>query len=298
VPEGDKNGKGRAIQNLIQLPTDDKIRTIIDVPQLEDKDYVNNHCVVLCTKHGIIKKTSLADFSRPRQNGVNAITIQEGDQLLDVSLTDGTSYVMMAVKSGRAITFPEDKVRTTGRGAIGVFGIELDEQNDEVIGMICVPKNDMKHKQVLVVSEKGLGKRTPLLEELGEDVNTDELSNTVELTDEEGHVRKYQLAYRITNRGGKGVRTINITEKTGSLVGLLAVEVKDDLMITCKSGVTIRMKVENIREAGRATQGVKLINLDEGDEIAAIARIAEQEVEGDEDKEAAGVIDINPAPEE
>jgi len=298
VPEGDKNGKGRAIQNLIQLPTDDKIRTIIDVPQLEDKDYVSNHCVVLCTKHGIIKKTSLADFSRPRQNGVNAITIQEGDELLDVSLTDGTSYVMMAVKSGRAITFPEDKVRTTGRGAIGVFGIELDEQNDEVIGMICVPKNDMRHKQVLVVSEKGLGKRTPLLEELGADVNTDELSNTVELTDEEGHVRKYQLAYRITNRGGKGVRTINITEKTGSLVGLLAVEVKDDLMITCKSGVTIRMKVENIREAGRATQGVKLINLDEGDEIAAIARIAEQEVEGEEDKEAAGIIDINPAPEE
>lgn len=298
IPEADKNAKGRAIQNLIQLPADDKIRTIIDVPQLEDKDYVQNHCVVLCTKQGIIKKTSLEDFSRPRQNGVNAITIQEGDQLLDVSLTDGSSYVMMAVKSGRAITFPEDKVRVTGRGAIGVFGIELDEKNDEVIGMICVPKNDLKHKQVLVVSEKGLGKRTPLIEEIGENVNPDELSNLIELTDEEGHTRKYQLTYRITNRGGKGVRTINITEKTGSLVGLLAVEIKDDLMITCKSGITIRMKVENIREAGRATQGVKLINLDEGDEIAAIARIEEQEVQGDEDNEAAAVVDVNPAPEE
>jgi len=298
IPEADKNAKGRAIQNLIQLPADDKIRTIIDVPQLEDKEYVQNHCVVLCTKQGIIKKTSLEDFSRPRQNGVNAITIQEGDQLLDVSLTDGSSYVMMAVKSGRAITFPEDKVRVTGRGAIGVFGIELDEKNDEVIGMICVPKNDLKHKQVLVVSEKGLGKRTPLIEEIGENVNPDELSNLIELTDEEGHAHKYQLTYRITNRGGKGVRTINITEKTGSLVGLLAVEIKDDLMITCKSGITIRMKVENIREAGRATQGVKLINLDEGDEIAAIARIEEQEVQGDEDNEAAAVVDVNPAPEE
>jgi len=298
IPEADRNAKGRAIQNLIQLPQDDKIRTIIDVPRLEDKDYVKNHCVVLCTKLGIIKKTSLEDFSRPRQNGINAITIQEGDQLLDVSLTDGTGYVMMAVKSGRAITFAEDKVRTTGRGAIGVFGIELENDQDEVIGMICVPKKDMKHKQVLVVSEKGLGKRTPLIEEIEEGANHEELSNLLELTDEEGNTRKYQLAYRITNRGGKGVRTINITEKTGFLVGLLAVEVKDDLMITCKSGITIRMKVENIREAGRATQGVRLINLDGGDEIAAIARIEEQEVEGEDDKEAAGIIDINPVPED
>ncbi|HRO41461.1 MAG TPA: DNA gyrase subunit A [Flavipsychrobacter sp.] len=297
IPEADRNAKGRAIQNLIQLPQDDKIRTIIDVPQLEDKDYVKNHCVVLCTKMGIIKKTSLEDFSRPRQNGINAITIQEGDQLLDVSLTDGTSYIMMAVKSGRAITFPENRVRTTGRGAIGVFGIELDEKTDEVIGMICVQKKDLKHKQVLVVSEKGLGKRTALIEEIHTDVNPDDLSNVIELTDEEGHAHKYQLAYRVTNRGGKGVRTINITEKTGFLVGLLAVEVKDDLMITCKSGITIRMKVENIREAGRATQGVRLINLDEGDEIAAIARIEEQEVQGDDDNEAASVIDINPVPE-
>jgi DNA gyrase subunit A len=297
IPEADRNAKGRAIQNLIQLPQDDKIRTIIDVPQLEDKDYVNRHCVVLCTKMGIIKKTSLADFSRPRQNGINAITIQDGDQLLDVSLTDGTGYVMMAVKSGRAICFTEDRVRTTGRGAIGVFGIELEDDKDEVIGMICVAKNDMINKQVLVVSEKGLGKRTPLIEEIGPDEKVEELSNLIELQDAEGITHKYQLSYRITNRGGKGVRTINITEKTGALVGLLAVDTKDDLMITCKSGVTIRMRVEAIREAGRATQGVRLINLDGGDAIAAIARIEEQEVEGDDDKESAGVIDMNPAPD-
>jgi len=277
IPEGEKNSKGRAIQNLIQLPQDDKIRTIIDVPTLEDKDYVSQHGIVLCTKKGIIKKTSLEDFSRPRQNGINAITIQENDQLLDVSLTDGTGYIMMAVKSGRAITFSEEKVRTTGRGAIGVFGIELENESDEVIGMFCVSKKDMFSKQVLVVSEKGLGKRTPLIEEIGEDVNQEELSNLIELEDENGVIKKYQLAYRITNRGGKGVRTINITDKTGALVGLLAVDPNDDLMITCKSGITIRMKVSSIREAGRATQGVKLINIDEGDEIAAIANIQESE---------------------
>jgi DNA gyrase subunit A len=282
IPETDRNAKGRAIQNLIQLPQDDKIRTIIDVPSLEDKDYVQTHNIILCTKRGIIKKTELEDFSRPRQNGINAITIEEGDQLLDVSLTDGTGYVMMAVKSGRAITFPETKVRTTGRGAIGVYGIELDEAKDEVIGMICVAKKDLLQKQVLVVSEKGLGKRTPLIMEIEEGENPDELSNLIELEDENGNTHKYQLTYRITNRGGKGVRTINITDKTGALVGLMAVEVKDDLMITCKSGITIRMKVEAIREASRATQGVKLINLDEGDEIAAIARIEEQEEDVDE----------------
>lgn len=308
IPETEKNAKGRAIQNLIQLPPTDKIRTIIDVPRLEDKEYINNHFIVLCTKRGIVKKSTLADFSRPRQSGVNAITIEEGDQLLDVSITDGSSYIMMAVRSGRAITFHEKKVRATGRGAIGVYGIELDENNDEVIGMICVPVKDLTHKQVLVVSEKGLGKRTAFLEKLDElNPETAEVAAPEEpeaddsgkiLYLQEGDKRvKYEFTYRITNRGGKGVRTINITEKTGALVGLLAVEVKDDLMITCKSGVTIRMKVEAIREAGRATQGVRLINIDEGDQIAAIARIAEQEVEGEDDKEAAGVIDMNPAPE-
>lgn len=260
IPEADRNAKGRAIQNMVQIPSDDKIRTIIDVPQLDKEEYLEQHFLVLCTKRGIIKKTKLEDFSRPRATGVNAITIEEGDQLLDVSLAEkDKSYIMMAVRSGRAICFPEDKVRPTGRGAIGVFGIELDEHNDEVIGMVCVNKEDMS-RQILVVSEKGLGKRTPFFEK----------------NEENGEI---ETAYRVTNRGGKGVKTINITDKTGGLVGLLAVSDKEDLMITCKSGITIRMKVEAIREAGRATQGVKLINLDDGDEIAAIARIQEQEEE-------------------
>ncbi len=284
IPEADRNAKGRAIQNLIQLPPDDKIRVIIDIPNLEDKDFVTSHNIVLCTQKGIIKKTLLEDFSRPRQNGVNAITIQDGDQLLDASLTDGNSYIMMAVKSGRAICFEEDKVRTTGRGAIGVFGIELDDDKDAVIGMICLPKEDIA-KQILVVSENGLGKRTPFLEALEENATEEEKAKAITIKDEEGNEQLYQLSYRVTNRGGKGVKTINVTEKTGALVGLLAVEVTDDLMITCRSGITIRMRVENIREAGRATQGVKLINLDDSDSIAAIARIEEQEAENGEEPE-------------
>lgn len=276
IPETEKNGRGRAIQNLIQLPQDDKIRAIIDVANLENEEYVNNHNIILCTKQGIIKKTTLEEFSRPRTNGVNAITIREDDQLLDVSLTDGSSYVMMAVKSGRAICFPEDKVRETGRGAIGVFGIELDDQNDAVIGMVCIGKKETA-KQILVVSEKGLGKRTPFLEKLAEDASEEDKAKAISIQDEQGNDVLYELSYRVTNRGGKGVKTINITEKTGALVGLLAVNETDDLMITCKSGITIRMNVANIREAGRATQGVKLINLDEGDKIAALARIDEQE---------------------
>jgi len=287
IPEADKNGKGRAIQNMMQIPADDKIRTVIDVPKLEDEEFVKNHFVVLCTKRGIIKKTNLADFSRPRANGIIAITIEEGDQLLDVSLTQEGYYIMMAVKSGRAICFPQDKVRATGRGAIGVFGIELDEKTDEVIGMLCVAKEDVA-KQILVVSEKGLGKRTPFLEKVdkvenAENVGEDEPYNLVSIGDD-----KYLLSYRVTNRGGKGVKTINITEKTGALVGLLGVEEKDDLMITCESGVTIRMKVSAIREAGRATQGVKLINIDEGDKIAAIARIADQDDEEVNEETAGG----------
>jgi DNA gyrase subunit A len=193
----------------------------------------------------VIKKTSLEDFSRPRANGVNAINILEGDQLIEARLTNGECEVMMALKSGRAIRFPESKVRTTGRGAIGVGGIEVDDEKDEVIGMVCVNKEDAS-RTILVVSEKGFGKRTPVDE------------------------------YRITNRGGKGVKTINVTEKTGSLVGILDVVGKEDLMITCKSGITIRTSIASIREAGRATQGVKLIRLDEGDEIAAISKIEEQ----------------------
>lgn len=245
IPEGEKTSKGRAIQNLIQLPADDKVRAIIDVKDLRDKDFTDTHNIVLCTKKGIIKKTALEDFSRPRQTGVIAITIIEGDELLEAKLTDGSSEVMMAVKSGRAIRFNEEKVRPTGRGAIGVAGIEVEDQNDEVIGMICVNRED-KSRTVLVVSEKGFGKRTPIEE------------------------------YRITNRGGKGVKTINVTDKTGSLVGLLDVMVTEDLMITCKSGVTIRMPVKGVSEQGRATQGVKLIRLDDGDEIAAITKLDDE----------------------
>lgn len=291
IPEADKNAKGRAIQNMMQIPSDDAIRTVIDVPKLDDEDFVNRYSVILCTKRGIIKKTRLEDFSRPRSTGVNAITIEDGDQLLDVSLSENNnSYIMMAVKSGRAVCFPEDKVRPTGRGAIGVFGIELDNEKDEVIGMICLPKTDV-NKQILVVSEKGLGKRTPFLEkmETAENASGEEPGNMVQIGDD-----KYLLSYRVTNRGGKGVKTLNVTDKTGGLVGLLAVEEKDDLMITCQSGVTIRMNVSSIREAGRATQGVKLINLDEGDSIAAIAAIREQEDAGENEEEKSSDTE-NPA---
>ncbi|HEY5408499.1 MAG TPA: DNA gyrase subunit A [Ginsengibacter sp.] len=256
ITEGDKQSKGRAIQNLIQIPADDKIRAIIDIKNLDDEDYINNNYIVLCTRKGIIKKTRVADFSRPRQNGVNAITINEGDQLLDACLTDGNKEIMMAVKSGRAIRFPEEKVRPTGRGAIGVFGISVDENDDEVVGMICVNSGD-PDVSIMVVSSKGFGKRTAVEE------------------------------YRVTNRGGKGVKTINVTGKTGSLIGLLNVNEKEDLMITCKSGVTIRTSIATIREAGRATQGVKLIRLDEGDEIAAITKLSEHD---DEDEAAINAI--------
>ncbi|HVG14515.1 MAG TPA: DNA gyrase C-terminal beta-propeller domain-containing protein, partial [Chitinophagaceae bacterium] len=249
IPEGEKNSKGRAIQNLLQISPDDKIRAIIDIADLQDVEFVNSHYIILCTKKGVIKKTALVDFSRPRQTGVNAITINEGDQLLEARLTNGNCEIMMAVKSGRAIRFPETKVRPTGRGAIGVGGIEVDNSEDEVVGMICVNPNT-PDRTVLVVSEKGYGKRTPVDE------------------------------YRITNRGGKGVKTINVTEKTGNLVGLMDVDAKEDMIITCKSGVTIRMKISQISEQGRATQGVKLIRIDEGDEIAAITKMDVQDEAG------------------
>ena len=255
IPEGEKTGKGRAIQNLMQLPPDDKVRAILDVKDLKDEEFVNSHNIVLCTRKGIIKKTALEDFSRPRQTGVNAITIVEGDELLEARLTDGKSEIMMAVKSGRAIRFSEEKVRPTGRGAIGVAGIEVDDDNDGVVGMICVNPVEDADRTVLVVSEKGFGKRTPVDE------------------------------YRFTNRGGKGVKTINVTDKTGSLVGILDVAQSEDIMITCKSGVTIRMGVNGISEQGRATQGVKLIRLDEGDEIAAITNLDDQQADADDTAE-------------
>ena len=248
IPDGDKTSKGRAIQNLISIPPDDKVKAILDVKDIKDEEFVKSHYIVLCTKQGVIKKTSLEDFSRPRQTGVNAITIVEGDHLLEARLTDGSSEILMAIRSGRAIRFEEHKVRPTGRGAIGVGGIEVDDVNDEVIGMICVNRED-KSRTVLVVSEKGYGKRTAIDE------------------------------YRITNRGGKGVKTMSVTDKTGKLVGILDVTEKEDLMITCKSGVTIRMPVNGISEQGRATQGVKLIRLDENDEIAAITKLDKLEEE-------------------
>ena len=260
IPEGEKNSKGRAIQNLLQITPDDKIRAIIDIKDLQDVDFVNSHYIVLCTKKGVIKKTALEDFSRPRQTGVNAITIVEGDQLLEAKLTDGHCEIMMAIESGRAIRFPEEKVRSTGRGAIGVGGIEVDNENDAVVGMICVNPSTPE-RTVLVVSEKGYGKRTSVEE------------------------------YRTTNRGGKGVKTISVTEKTGKLVGILDVAETEDLIITCKSGITIRMKVANISELGRATQGVKLIRIDEGDEIAAITRIDVQEAAAIIEEEGDGTIE-------
>ncbi|MDF2188940.1 DNA gyrase subunit A [Paraflavitalea sp. CAU 1676] len=261
IPEGEKTGKGRAIQNMIQIPPDDKVRAIIDVRDLEDKDFVKSQYIVLCTKKGILKKTELEDFSNPRRTGVNAINILEGDELLEARMTDGNSEIMLAVKSGRAIRFPEDKVRSTGRGATGVTGVELEDENDEVIGMICVNKDD-KSRTVLVVSEKGYGKRTQIDE------------------------------YRITNRGGKGVKTISVTDKTGPLVGILDVTEQEDLMITCKSGVTIRMPVKGVSEQGRATQGVKLIRLNEGDEIAAITKLDEDDEEnGDTQALVAGAVE-------
>ena len=252
IPEGEKTGKGRAIQNLMQIPPDDKVRAILDVKDLKDQEFVNAHFIILCTKKGVIKKTALEDFSRPRQTGVNAITIVEGDELIQARMTDGQSEIMMAVKSGRAIRFSEEKVRPTGRGAIGVAGIEVEDEQDEVVGMICVNPANQNERTVLVVSDKGYGKRTAVDE------------------------------YRFTNRGGKGVKTINVTDKTGGVVGILDVAPTEDLMITCKSGVTIRMPVSGISEQGRATQGVKLIRLDEGDEIAAITNLDDQQVEGDE----------------
>lgn len=256
IPEGDKTSKGRAIQNLMQIPPDDKIRAIIDVKNLEDGEFVKSHYIVLCTRKGIIKKTLLEDFSRRRATGVNAITIVEGDQLLEARMTDGNSEIMMAVKSGRAIRFPEEKVRPTGRGAIGVAGIEVDDEKDEVVGMICVNREDTS-RTVLVVSEKGYGKRTAVDE------------------------------YRITNRGGKGVKTISVTDKTGPLVGLLDVTGKEDLMISCRSGITIRMAIGQISEQGRATQGVKLIRVDEGDEIAALTKIEEDEAVSETEEQPA-----------
>mgnify|MGYP001319380952 CR=1 FL=1 len=259
IPEGSKTSKGRAIQNIINLPKEDKVMAYINTKDLKDEEYINSHYIMMCTKKGVVKKTSLEAYSRPRTNGINAITIREGDQLLEAKMTTGNSHIMMAVKSGKAIHFEEEKVRAMGRTAAGVRGIRLASDKDEVVGMICI---EDQTSTVLVVAENGYGKRSAV-----ED-------------------------YRITNRGGKGVKTINVTEKTGQLIALKNVTDNDDLMVINKSGITIRIGVDTLRVMGRATQGVKLIRLRDEDSIASVAKVSKFEDE-DTDQEAEDVIEAN-----
>ena len=266
IPEGSKTAKGRAIQNLINLEPDDKVMAFLNVENLKDEDYINNHHIIMCTKRGVIKKTTLEAYSRPRINGINAIGIREDDQLLEAKLTTGDSFIMLAAKSGKAIRFHEDATRPMGRNASGVRGIRI-EDTDEVIGMICV--ND-EESNVLVVSENGYGKRSKIDD------------------------------YRITNRGGKGVKTISITEKTGNLIAIKNVSDENDLMIIKKSGVAIRLEVEKMRVMGRATQGVRLITLKSNDYIAAVAKVNKDDeeenelVEGEENTTNQASNDMNP----
>ena len=257
IPEGSKTSKGRAIQNLINIEQDDKVKAFICTKDLKDEEYINNHYVIMATKKGQVKKTSLEQYSRPRVNGINAITIKENDELLEAKLTDGNSQVMLALKSGKAIRFEEAKTRPMGRNASGVRGIRLQHDKDEVIGMVAV--NDME-SNILVVSSNGYGKRSKLDD------------------------------YRVTNRGGKGVKTISITEKTGDLVAIKNVDDSNGLMIINKSGIAIRMAVEDLRVMGRATQGVKVINIKEGDSIAAVAKVAHEK---DDEQQEEDVIEEN-----
>ena len=256
IPEGSKNSKGRAIQNLINIEQDDRVKAFICTQDLKDEDYVNSNFVIMATKMGQVKKTSLEQYSRPRSNGINAISIRDNDELLEAKLTNGNSQIMLAVKSGKAIRFEESKTRPMGRNASGVRGIRLKDDSDEVVGMISV--NDMD-ANILVVSENGYGKRSSL-----ED-------------------------YRLTNRGGKGVKTISITDKTGKLVTIKSVSDNDDLMIINKSGIAIRMQVEDLRVMGRATQGVKVISIKDGDNIAAVAKV----IKDDDNIEDVNDIEVN-----
>ncbi|NCG14150.1 MAG: DNA gyrase subunit A [Bacteroidetes bacterium] len=263
IPEASRTSKGKAIVNLINIPSDDRVKTFINTKDLRNEDYVKDNYVVMCTKRGVIKKTSLEAYSRPRSNGINAITVRDGDTLLEARLTNGEHEVLMAIGSGKAIRFPEDKVRAMGRNAAGVKGMKFDLDQDFVVGMVC-PESDQE--SILVVSENGYGKRT-----LVED-------------------------YRITNRGGKGVKTLNITEKTGDLIGLVRVNDDEDLMITTKNGIMIRMPVEGIRVMGRATQGVRVINLKKGEVIASIAKVPRSDEEDTTDME--GQVTDNGSDEE
>jgi DNA gyrase subunit A len=249
IPEGSRTSKGRAIQNLVNIESEDKVKAFICTRDLKDEEYVNSHYVIMATKKGTVKKTSLEQYSRPRQNGIIAINVREDDELLEAKLTTGTSQILLGLKSGKAIRFEESKTRPMGRNASGVRGITLANDKDEVIGMISVNNFD---DEILVVSENGYGKRS----------NIDD--------------------YRITNRGGKGVKTISITDKTGGLVAIKNVSDSDDLMIINKSGIAIRMSVVDLRTMGRATQGVRLINLKDTDSIAAVAKVMKDEDNLDE----------------
>lgn len=260
IPEGSKSSKGRAIQNLINIPLEDKVRAFMNTRNLKDEEYTQNHFIVMVTKAGVIKKTSLEAYSRPRVNGINAITIREGDILLEARLTTGSDEILIAKKSGKAIRFNEEKVRSMGRNASGVRGVTLESENDEVIGMVTIPPGDSDHT-ILVVSEKGYGKRTDLDD------------------------------YRVTNRGGKGVKTLNTTDKTGSLVAIKSVTDEDDLVIINKSGVMIRTGIAQLRVMGRATQGVRIINLKKNDSIASVARVPASEEEDEELLEGAEGVD-------
>ena len=246
IPEGSKTAKGRAIQNLINIEQDDKVKAFINTQDLKDEEYINSHYVIMATKKGQVKKTLLEQYSRPRANGINAITIKDEDELLEAKLTTGNSQILLAVKSGKAIRFEEDKTRPMGRSASGVRGITLNGPSDEVIGMVSVSDSET---EILVVSENGYGKRSSLDD------------------------------YRTTNRGGKGVKTLSITDKTGELVSIKNVSDLDDLMIINKSGIAIRMDVADLRVMGRATQGVKLINLKGSDTIAAVAKVMKDDEE-------------------
>jgi DNA gyrase subunit A len=266
VPEGGKTSKGRAIQNLVNIPADDKVVAYVNVTSLSDEEYINNNFIIMCTNRGTIKKTSLEAYSRPRVNGINAITVREGEELLAATMTSGTAEIVMALKSGRAIRFPEEKVRPMGRNASGVRGVTLGSEDDEVVGLVCAEDTNT---QLLVVSENGYGKRS--------DIND----------------------YRVTNRGGKGVKTINITEKTGALIALIAVRDEDDLMIITKGGVTIRIPIDGLRVMGRNTQGVRLITLKNNQSIAAVTNVEREEeepeteegIEGENGSESTGAAD-------
>jgi DNA gyrase subunit A len=262
VPEGSKTSKGRAVQNLINIEQDDKIKAYICTQDLKDEDYVNDNFIVMCTKNGIIKKTKLEAYSRPRTNGINAININDGDELLEAKLTNGQNEIILAKKSGYAIRFNESTVRTVGRNSIGVKGVTMSRPNDEVIGMICLEQDS--ENSILVVSENGYGKRSFF--------NDPETGDPI---------------YRITNRGGKGVKTLSITEKTGDLIAIKNVTDEDDLMIITKAGITIRSHVDQIRVMGRAAQGVKVINLKKGGEIAAVAKVPKSEEENGIDQDSA-----------